>query len=492
MEFLRQLFSSDREGLRLANAALDQEVNLRKQAELELARSRLEFEQALTQAKEQFENEVRERTEALRQANAAMEAEVAERKRVEHEIRQLTLELEQRVRDRTAQLETTNRELENEITERKLSEALLRESEERFRLLVLGIRDYAIFGLDAEGRVAGWNTGAERIKGFKAGEIIGKPISTFYTPEDIAQNKPEQLLKAAIDHGSVEDEGWRVRKDGSRFWANVVVTALRDDSGQLQGFAKITRDITEQKSAEKMLEEREAALRDRTVQLEATNRELEAFSYSVSHDLRAPLRAIDGFGLALEEDSAGRLDDHGKRHLARIRDATQRMGQLIDSLLALSRLSRAELNREEVSLSVLTQNILDDLRRSEPGREFEMAIQPGLTARGDSRLLRVALDNLLGNAWKFTRKKSRSRVEFGVTEQDGQRAFFVRDNGAGFDMTYQNKLFVAFQRLHPKSEFEGTGIGLATVQRIIHRHGGRVWAEGAPDRGAIFYFTLPT
>ncbi|MBI2949223.1 MAG: PAS domain S-box protein [Verrucomicrobia bacterium] len=469
-----------------------QELVARVRSMLRLARSRREAEALLAGANDRLEREVRERTQALTRANAALEAEIAERQRVEHEIRQLTIELEQRVRDRTARLEAAKQELENEIAERKLTEALLRESEERFRLLVLGVRDYAIFGLDAEGRVAGWNAGAERIKGYQAGEIIGKAVATFYAPEDLARGRPEQLLKAAIENGRVEDEGWRVRKDGTRFWANVVITALRDDAGQLRGFAKITRDITERKRAEKVLQENEAALRERTAQLEASNKELEAFSYSVSHDLRAPLRAIDGFSQALQEDVMERLDENGKKHLARIRDATQRMGQLIDGLLALSRLSRAEINREAVNLSGLAKVILDDLSRADAGREFEFVVQPGLTAHGDPRLLRVALDNLLGNAWKFTRKKPRTRVEFGMIEQSGQRAFFVRDNGAGFDMTYQSKLFGAFQRLHPKSEFEGTGIGLATVQRIIHRHGGRTWAEGAPDQGATFYFTLPT
>ncbi|MBI4661941.1 MAG: PAS domain S-box protein [Verrucomicrobia bacterium] len=417
--------------------------------------------------------------------------DITARKQAEEENRRLNAELEQRVRERTAQLETAYRNLENENAERKLTEALLRESEERFRLLVLSIKDYAIFGLDPEGRVAGWNTGAERIKGYKAGEIIGQPISTFYIREDRERGKPQLMLRAAMEQGRVEDEGWRLRKDGTTFWANVVITALRDEDGQLRGFAEITRDITERKQAEEGLRQSQEALRERTVQLEAANKELEAFSYSVSHDLRAPLRAIDGFSQALQEDCADRLDEPSQKHLGRIREATRRMGQLIDGLLQLSRITRSDIRSEPVNLSELAEGAVEELKQLEPQRQVEFALQPGLVVLGDPRLLRVVLTNLLDNAWKFSRKNPQARVEFGMTEQDGQCVLFVRDNGAGFDMAYSDRLFGAFQRLHPKSEFEGTGIGLATVQRIVHRHGGQIWAEAAPNQGATFYFTLP-
>ena len=470
--------------LRMVNEALENEIVLRKQTEALLVKSADELEEKNREA-------IRKQTEALTHANEALQAEISERKRIEQELRELTTELERRVRERTAQIGAANRDLENEIAERKLTEALLRESEERFRFLVLGVKDYAIYGLDAEGRVAGWNDGAERIKGYSASEIIGKPISTFYSREERAGGKPQQLLRFAIQEGRVEDEGWRVRKDGSQFWANVVITALRNESGQLRGFAEVARDITERKETERVLQASEASLRERTVQLEASNKELETFSYSVSHDLRAPLRAIEGFSQALQEDSADRLDEAGKKHLLRIRDATQRMGQLIDGLLALSRFTRSDISREELDLSEVSRSILEELRRSDPARQVEPVIKPGLTALGDPRLLRVALENLLQNAWKFSRKNPRSRIEVGVIEQNGERAYYVRDNGAGFDMAYQSKLFGAFQRLHNKNEFEGTGIGLATVQRIIHRHGGRIWAESIPDEGATFYFTLP-
>jgi two-component system sensor histidine kinase/response regulator len=224
--------------------------------------------------------------------------------------------------------------------------------------------------------------------------------------------------------------------------------------------------------------------------LEVVNKELEAFSYSVSHDLRAPLRTIDGFSQALLEDYVDKLDDEGKDNLQRVCSATKRMGELIDDMLNLSRVSRTEIRLETVDLSAMAQTIVAELRRSQPERQVEFVIADGMVATGDGGLLKAALENLLGNAWKFTGKRSTAKIEFGVTRQDGNLAYFVRDNGAGFDTAYADKLFGAFQRLHGQNEFSGTGIGLATVQRIIHRHGGRIWAEGKPDKGATFYFTL--
>ncbi len=242
---------------------------------------------------------------------------------------------------------------------------------------------------------------------------------------------------------------------------------------------------------QRMKAELERQVAERTAELAAANRELEAFSYSVSHDLRAPLRSIDGFSQAVLEDYAGKLDDQGRDYLSRVRTATQHMGHLIDDLIKLARVARAEIRRETVDLSALAGEVLAELQKSEPGRRVECRIEPGLTAGGDARLLRVVLDNLLGNAWKFTGRQPRPCIEFGaIRDTDGAPAFFVRDNGAGFDMTYAGKLFGAFQRLHTLSEFPGTGVGLATVQRIVHRHGGRVWAEGAVEKGATFYFTL--
>jgi light-regulated signal transduction histidine kinase (bacteriophytochrome) len=217
---------------------------------------------------------------------------------------------------------------------------------------------------------------------------------------------------------------------------------------------------------------------------------LEAFSYSVSHDLRAPLRSIDGFSLALMEDYADGLDAEARRLLERIRAATHRMAQLIDDLLNLARVARSEMRHEVVNLSAMAKVILAEFQTLEPQRRVECVVQEGAVGHGDPDLLRVVLENLLGNAWKFTMKKPRARIELGTLQRDKQQVYFVRDDGPGFDMTYANKLFGTFQRLHATTEFPGTGIGLASVRRIIHRHGGRTWAEGAEGKGATFSFTL--
>jgi signal transduction histidine kinase len=236
--------------------------------------------------------------------------------------------------------------------------------------------------------------------------------------------------------------------------------------------------------------ERTRALWRYATDLESANRELEAFSYSVSHDLRAPLRAIHGFSQAVLEDAGPRLDEQGRDHLRRVRAAADRMGLLIDDLLELSRVSRTEMRVEPVDLSQLAHRVAAELRQGHAGRVVEVRIDEGLSAAGDPRLLRLALQNLLDNAWKFTARRPRGTIEVGARNGD-ERVFFVRDNGAGFDMSYADKLFGVFQRLHTPTEFPGTGVGLAIVQRIVHRHGGRVWAEAVPDRGATFFFTLP-
>ena len=633
----------------------------------------------------------------------------------------------------------------------------LRESEERFRLFVEGVHDYAIILLDREGAVVSWNAGAERVKGYKTEEIIGRSFAVFYVPEDVVAGKPARELKLAAEQGRWEDDGWRVRANGTRFWANVLITALKDDAGNLRGFSKLTRDNSARKWAEEALlqagalqraifnsanfssiatdekgiiqifnvgaermlgytaaevmnkitpadisdpeelivraealslecktpiapgfealvfkasrgiediyeltyvrkdgsrfpavvsvtalrdgqdaiigylligtdntarqradealrkneaqlhtiienldegvvvsdlngdllhsnhaadvlhvaaglefsdlngtllprdqrplarilrgerlrgvevriqsfaadgprifscggtlvrdgggqplmavvtfsditERRQAAdvidqlntdlerrVVERTAQLEIANKELEAFCYSVSHDLRAPLRSLDGFSQALLEDYADKLDAQGRSYLDRIRAASQRMGQLIDDLLNLSRVSRGEVNRELVDLSKMAHEVVDECRATAPERDAEFVVADGLIAKTDPRLLRIVLTNLFGNAWKFTTKQPHARIEFGSTGGKGGKEYFVRDNGAGFDQAYSSKLFGVFRRLHADGDFPGTGIGLATVQRIIQRQGGRVWAEGQVEQGATFHFTL--
>jgi PAS domain S-box-containing protein len=370
-----------------------------------------------------------------------------------------------------------------EMDRHTLTEQTLRQSEERFRLMISEVRDYAIILLDPDGRVVTWNAGAQRIKGYGSEEILGRHFSQFYPPEALREDKPAAELKIAAEDGRVEDEGWRVRKDGSLFWANVVITALRDEAGRLRGFAKLSRDMTERKRIERELEIRNA-------QLLASNAELEAFCYSVSHDLRAPLRGIDGFSLALLEDYSAQIDETGRNYLQRVRTGAQRMGILIDNLLMLSHVTRVEINRQPIDLTEMGRSVAQELRRINPERNVELIVEPGLRADGDPHLVRTVLENLLGNAWKFTLKREHARIEFGQIRDHQTCAFFVRDNGAGFNQSYAHRLFGAFQRLHANDEFPGTGVGLASVLRIVTRHGGRIWARGAVHQGAVFYFTF--
>lgn len=392
-------------------------------------------------------------------------------------------------------------------------------------MLVEGVKDYAIIGLDPQGLISSWNRGAERIKGYSAGEIIGKRLSCFYPADDVARNLPGELLGRAAKDGVVEQEGWRVRKDGTQFWADVLITALRDDAGQLLGFAKITRDGTERRNLEQelrnaneFLEHRvsertselaaanaqlrsrtdeisalnaslEARVEERTAELVQTNSELEAFSYSVSHDLRTPLRHVDGFARILKEEYVAELPAEGHRFLERILNSTTHMGHLIDDLLNLARIGRKEIKRADTQMSDLVKQALSDLRPEEERTiEWRIDVLPKLNC--DPGLIKLVLINLLANASKFTRTRPSAVIEVGSCLTDGIFTLFVRDNGVGFDPKYADRLFGVFQRLHRQEDFEGTGIGLDTVQRIIHRHGGRIWAESSPGNGATFYFTL--
>jgi PAS domain S-box-containing protein len=671
------------------------------------------------------------------------------RKAAEAALHEAKDQLERRVRERAAELAEAN--------------ASLRETEERFRLTVAGVKDYAILMLDPAGNIASWNRGAEHIKGYRAEEILGRHFSRFYPQEDIDAGKPERELKEAVADGHYLDEGWRVRKDGSRFWANVLITPILDEKGQLRGFSKVTRDMTqirldeaalkesqarmggilnsamdaiisingEQKivlfntAAERMFQcpaaaalgqsvgmflparfreqhwehvqdfgatgvtsrsmrslgalsglrldgeefpieasisqlevagqriytvilrditERErvnASLRkseaqlqtivesldegvvvsdltgklqhfnraalemhgftsmeeclrrepefadsfelrrmdgtilpvgewpvshilrgevlrdmdvrirriqtgpersewsrvfryggtivhdpegrpllavvtisditereraaeairqlnagleqrvvERTTQLEAANKELEAFSYSVSHDLRAPLRAIDGFAQALIEDYGPSLPEQGRHYVKTIRGGAQKMGELIDDLLMFARLSRQPLNKVSVDTAKLVHDTMAEFSAEREGRRIDVQFGDLPPCQGDRALLKQVWTNLLSNALKYTRGSDPAVVEIGTASKEGEMVYFVRDNGTGFDMKYAPKLFGVFQRLHRAEEFEGTGVGLAIVQRVVHRHGGRIWAEAAVDRGAAFYFTL--
>ncbi len=509
------------------------------------------------------------------------------------------------------------------------------ENEESYRLLVDSVRDYAIFMIDTEGYIVTWNKGAERIKGYTSDEVLGKHISIFYTKDEIEKRAPENNLKKTLKKGRFETEGWRVRKDGSLFWADVVFTALFNQHGELRGFAKVTRDITEQKkikneishlnetlekrvaerteelqrsekkfhdlfqnnpmpmwvidsaslkildvneaairhygysckeflsmtsldirpidekerylqlsrtskpasyytglwkhlkkdgtiitvevsaddisfgekpariilsndvtekinAEEKLLllnEELEDRVRQRTHQLEMANKELEAFSYSVSHDLRAPLRAVNGYAKILEEDYFKVFDDEGKRLLKTVQHNAKKMGVLIDDLLAFSRLGRKEVYKSLVKMTDLVENVISEFKK-DLSTNTKINLSELHPVLADYSLMTQVMTNLISNAIKYSSKKEKPVIKISSEKKGNEIVYSVSDNGTGFDMQYAHKLFGVFQRLHGE-DFEGTGVGLAIVQRIIIRHGGKIWVEAEPEKGATFYFSLP-
>ncbi|HWA25824.1 MAG TPA: PAS domain S-box protein [Lacunisphaera sp.] len=507
---------------------------------------------------------------------------------------------------------------------RREAEKALTESEDHFRMLVESAKDYAIFRLDVDGHIATWNQGAEFIIGYRAEEILGRAYSCLFPPVDAEQRLAQRALQAAVKQGRTEQEGWRLRRDGSRFFARTTLTALPHTGGPLQGFAVIMRDETERRRAAEelrrsaaqhtaMLEsaidaiismdhegivrewnsaavrlfqysredavgrridtliaapalmqlyqqglaqylvtgagsligrpiemtarradgsefpiemgiariagseptrysavirditahkaaaaevnrlnaELEQRVRDRTAELETANSELESFSYSVSHDLRAPLRHITGFVGLLQGRIGGKLDEESAELLRSISGAATRMTRLIEALLTFSRTGRADLNRQPVSLNQLVQSVQAELQPEARDRQVDWRIEAMPDVQGDPELLRQVLGNLMGNALKYTRPRPVPRIEIGAHREGQHVVAHIRDNGVGFDPRYSDKLFGVFQRLHRDSEFEGTGIGLATARLITQRHGGRVWAEGEPGKGATFFFSLP-
>jgi PAS domain S-box-containing protein len=382
--------------------------------------------------------------------------------------------------------------LVQDVSDRKRVEQALAESYSILHAVIEGTTD-SIFMKDLQGRYVTINSAGAKVIGKPLEDIIGKDDSELF-PSNIAlplMENDRKLLGA--ERSQTYEDIVPVRGELRTFLSTK--TICRNEQGKAIGLIGIARDITERKRTEKQIkklnQDLERRVFERTAQLEATNKELESFSYSVSHDLRAPLRSIDGFSQALIERYTEQLDDKGKHYLKRVRAATQRMGELIDDLLNLSRVTRSQMQRQRVYLSALVQEITSDLQQTQPERSAEFVIAPGVLVEGDPQLLKVVLENLLSNAWKFTSNQISTRIEFGIrSQQNVKQAYFVKDNGAGFDMEYADKLFGAFQRLHTTDEFPGTGIGLATVQRIIRRHGGYVWAEGAVGQGATFYFTL--
>ena len=383
-----------------------------------------------------------------------------------------------------------------DISERRRAEETLRRSKEQVAGIIESAMD-AILTVDSEQRVVLFNSAAEKMFRFSADEAMGKPLDRFIPERFRGPHKGhiQDFGRTEVTRRSMASLGaiFGLRSDGEEFPIEASISQLESDGQKY--FTVILRDITERKAAEaqnrRLHEMLETRVIERTAELEAANKELEAFSYSVSHDLRAPLRHINGFSQALLEDYADKLDDVGRGYLDDVRNASQEMGRLIDDVLQLARVTRSEMRRERIDLTNMANVILDELRSQDRDRKVKLTVGQGLVTYGDKRLMGVVLLNLLGNAWKFTANKQEAVIEFGVQAGEGDAIYFVRDNGAGFDMAYADKLYGAFQRLHSVSEFEGTGIGLATVQRVIHRHSGRVWAEGELNKGATFYFALP-
>jgi PAS domain S-box-containing protein len=377
-----------------------------------------------------------------------------------------------------------------DVTQSKRAQLALEDSENRYRTLV-DLSPDPIY-LHRDGIFRFLNQAAlDFFRAASAEDLVGRDSLDFVTPP-YRERSLERVgrMMAGGREPRIELQ-FRVL-DGELRDAELSATSIVE-SGERK-IMVVLRDITERKLAERELqllnENLERRVRDRTAQLEASNRELEAFAYSVSHDLRAPLRTIDGFSAALVEDYGPSLDEQAHDYLRRIRSGTVRMGELIEDLLALSRVSTAELRRQRVDVSRLAQVIVEDLQAGDDSRQVEVRVAGALAAQGDPGLLRVLMQNLLDNAWKFTRGRASACIEIGGQVRDGEQVFFVRDNGVGFDMAYSGKLFGVFQRLHAQKDFEGSGVGLATAQRIVRRHGGRIWAEAEPDKGAVFYFTL--
>jgi PAS domain S-box-containing protein len=368
--------------------------------------------------------------------------------------------------------------------------------EEPFRAMARGASTYdavpdATIVVDEKGLIRQANQAACRLAASPESQLLGRHNhEVFHDPRIAAARCP--ICTYIASHQAVHSLEQQLA-DEER-WFEYTLSPIHWHASA-HGVVQVIRDISDKKRAARELHEYREHLEQlvaaRTAALEATNKELEAFSYSVSHDLRAPLRHIEGFSQMLQEDYQDKLDDAGRDYIARIRKASRRMGQLIDDLLKLSRVTRRELQWDTLDLSELAAEIAGHLQEMQPQRRVTVFIQPDLQARGDKRLLRIMLENLFDNAWKYTGKVAEARIEFGCLERDGRPVYYLSDNGAGFDMGHYDKLFAPLQRLHKSNEFEGTGIGLATVMRIINRHGGRLWGEGTPGAGATFYFTLP-
>ncbi|MCK9297119.1 MAG: ATP-binding protein [Desulfobulbaceae bacterium] len=409
--------------------------------------------------------------------------EHVKRKKAEEELKKYHEQLEELVRERTAELSASIEQLKHEISERRRAEKERQRTEEQFRLLVEGVKDYAIFMIDPKGRILSWNEGAERIKGYRAEEIFGRHFSCFYPVEDAEQGKPEEQLIIAAEQGSYEEDCLRVRKDGSKFWANVVITALRDEAGQLRGFSKVIRDISERRQAEEKL-------RTTADELARSNADLTKFAAIVAHDLQEPLRVIDGFVNLLARRYQGRLDEKADQYIEYTVDGVKRMQTLIKDLLTYSKVASRGTILETVDFSAAVDNAVLNLQAAVADTSAVITMDPLPSLLANASLIRRLFQNLIGNALKFHSKEA-MRVHIAAEQKENSWIFSVRDNGIGIEPKYAEIIFGMFRRLHTIREYPGTGIGLAICKRIVEHHGGAIWLESEPGKGSTFYFTIP-
>jgi len=358
-----------------------------------------------------------------------------------------------------------------------------RQNEEWFQLLLTNVIDYAIFVIDPDGAISSWNAGAERMMGYRADEILGKPFHILFIPDLESFNKFIREMKVAAEVGHAEDEGWRIRRDGSRFWANSVLTALRGDDGTLIGYGKVMRDLTERKHAEETLAQKNE-------ELARSNRELEQFAYVASHDLQEPLRMVASYVQLLAKRYQGTLSKEADEFIGYAVDGATRMQQLINDLLMFSRVGTRGVELRPVSMEATLNTVISGLQILIRETGATITHDPLPTVCGDPTQLGQLLQNLIGNAVKF-RGPEAPHVHITATREGEDWRFSVRDNGIGIDPQYHDRIFVIFQRLHARGEYQGTGIGLAVCKKIVERHGGKIWVDSSVGNGTTFNFTLP-
>jgi PAS domain S-box-containing protein len=385
--------------------------------------------------------------------------------------------------DVAAGIHILGRKLQEAELSIKIAEQQLLRSGERYNNMVAAVEDYAILILDIDGNILNWNKGAEMIKGYAASEILGRNFRIFYAEKDRAERLPERLISTAVTEGRVQHDGWRVCKDGKTFWGTVTITALHDDAGNINGFLKITHDLTDKKLAEDQK-------RLYIEKLEQQNMELEQFTYIASHDLQEPLRSISSLAELLVEQYTGKLDEHADNYFKFILQSSNRMSQLIKSLLDYSRIGAKEKLPEKVDVNTIIETVKADLRKSIQDSNARITVKDLPVIVAYPMELTLLFQNLLSNAIKFKKADQSPRINISACKIDAGWLFSFCDNGIGLEDRFREKIFEIFQRLHSKQVYEGTGIGLAHCRKIVTMHNGKIWVESAPGKGSQFYFTI--